>query len=86
MLYISGKTGIDITQKLNRDLNRLTEWFHENELVVNLSKGKTEALLFGTPQRVANGSSHFRVSVNDKEIKKTSSYKDLGVPNPEFVF
>ena len=44
-----------------------------------LNKGKTEALLFGTAKKVANGSSDFRPSVNDKEITKTASYKYLGI-------
>ena len=46
---------------------------------MNLNKGKTEALLFGTAKKVGNGSSDFRPSVNDKEITKTASYKYLGI-------
>ena len=47
---------------------------------MNLNKGKTEALLFGTAKKVANGSSDFRPSVNDKEMTKTASYMYLGIP------
>eukprot|EP00794_Sanderia_malayensis_P006706 gene6706-7468_t len=80
VLYVSGKTATDITEELNRDLSRLDKWFHENELIMNLNKGKTEAFLFGTAKEVTNGSSDFRPSVNDKEITKTASYKYLGIP------
>ena len=77
VLFVSGKTATDITEELNRDLSRLDKWFHENELIMNLNKGKTEALLFGTAKKVANGSSDFRPSVNDKEITKN---RKLQVP------
>ena len=79
MLFVSGKTATDITEELNRDLSRLDKWFHENELIMNLNKGKTEALLFGTAKKVANGSSDFRPRVNDKEITKTARYKYLRI-------
>ena len=29
-------------------MNRLPEWFTENELLLNLKPGKTELLVFGT--------------------------------------
>ena len=46
---------------------------------MNLNRRKNEDLLFGTTKKVANGSSDFKVSVNDREITKTSRYKYLGV-------
>ena len=79
VLYASGKTARDITEQLNSDLSRLEAWFHENELIINLNKGKTETLLFGTTKKVANGSSEFNVRINNEEITKTTSYSYLGV-------
>ena len=46
---------------------------------MNLSKGKTEALLFGTSKKVAKESARFEVNVNEREIRRTTSYKYLGV-------
>ena len=46
---------------------------------MNLSKGKTEALLFGTSKKVAKESAGFEVNVNGREIRRTTSYKYLGV-------
>ena len=77
VLYVSGKTATDITEKLNSNLCRLDVCFHESELVLNLNKGETEAVLFGTTKRVANESSDCRVNVND--VTKTTSYKYLRV-------
>ena len=79
VLYASGKTARDITEQLNSDLSKLEAWFHENELIINLNKGKTETLLFGTTKKVANGSSDFNVRINNEVITKTMSYSYLGV-------
>jgi hypothetical protein len=38
----------EINAKLTGDMNAIAEWLDENELILNLSKGKTEALIFGT--------------------------------------
>ena len=79
VLYVPGKSVNDIMEKLNSDFSKLDKWFAENELIMNLSKGKTEALLFGKSKTVAKESANFRVNVNDMEIQKASSYKYLGV-------
>ena len=73
------KDSNDINEKINSDLSRLDKWFAENELIMNLSKGKTEALLFGTSKKVAKESADFEVNMNDREIRRTMSYKYLGV-------
>ena len=38
----------EIQDNLTSDLNNLSNWFHDNELIINLKKGKTEARMFGT--------------------------------------
>ena len=80
VLYVSRKTTTDITEELNRDLSRLDKWLRENEHIMNFNKEKTEALLFGTANKIANCSSDFRPSVKDKEISKTASYTYFGIP------
>ena len=51
VLCVSGKSANDINEKLNSDLSKLDKWFAENEQIMNLSKGKTKALLFGTSKK-----------------------------------
>ena len=40
-----------IQRNLSEDINNLCHWFEENELIINLKKGKTETILFGTSKR-----------------------------------
>ena len=45
VLYVAGKTCDDIEEKLNSDLEKIANWFVQNNLVVNLKKTKTECVL-----------------------------------------
>ena len=53
ILYAHGKDLNMIENALSRDMSSLPAWFHENELILNLKEGKTEAVLFGTAKRLA---------------------------------
>ena len=57
-------------------MNRLPEWFTENELLLNLKPGKTELLVFGTNQRLAKIPKNI---YNRQVIIATTLYKYLGV-------
>ena len=57
----------------------MSEWLTTNELIKKLNKGKTETLLFGTPQKISKNVDHFSVSYNDTPVVKTSNYVYLGV-------
>ena len=48
VLYIAGNNIEIIESLLLVDLNLLAHWFKKNELIFNLKKGKTEAMIFGT--------------------------------------
>ena len=80
VLYVSAKSATEISNKLTDDLTTLSKWFDDNELIMNLKKGKTEALLFGTPQKVSKQFQDFDVYVNTTKISITKDYKYLGVP------
>ena len=77
VLYVSGKTATDRNEKLNSDLSKLDKWFSESKLIINLSKGKAEALLFGTSKRVAKESAYYRLHVNDRDIEDN---RELHIP------
>ena len=53
VLYVAYKDIQIINAKLSIDIDWLAHWLKGNELVLNLKKGKTESLLFGTSQRIA---------------------------------
>ena len=57
----------------------LSARFSENELILNLKKGKTEALLFGTAQRIRKCTEPLCTLHENGQINITSTYKYLGV-------
>ena len=70
----------EIGKKLSEDLNSLKSWFDSNELVINLKKGKTEAMLFGTSKWLNKlESKEMEINLHGVKINGTSSYKYLGV-------
>ena len=52
-MYSPGKDVESIEVKLTHDMNLIVEYFEENELIINLEKGKTEVMLFGPAQRLS---------------------------------
>ena len=40
-----------IQHNVNEDINSLASWFGDKELFINLLKGKTEVMLFGTAKK-----------------------------------
>ena len=68
-----------IQRNLSEDLNNLCHWFEENELIINLKKGKIETILFGTSKRINLQWNELNISVKGTCINNTFSYKYLGV-------
>ena len=80
VLFTSSKSVDDIERGLNKDINSVHKWLKENELILNLKKGKTESMLFGTGKRLSLlGGKQLKVYVDGKLINSTKSYKYLGV-------
>ena len=52
-------------------MNRLSEWFIENKLLLKLKPDKTELLLFGTNQRLAKVPKNLEVTYRHMKIKKS---------------
>ena len=48
LAFLPGKTHLEIEQDLNFDLVNISNYFYENELVINLKPGKAESMLFPT--------------------------------------
>jgi hypothetical protein len=52
----------------------------ENHLTLNLKKGKTEFLLFGSSKRLGKeSSSPINIKINGEHVNQTAQYKYLGV-------
>ena len=78
VIYLSSTTTLDIELKLNLDLVNLSQWLHQNKLVLNMKK--TEFMMFGTCKRlVRQKCDETDISLNGQAIKHTDTFKYLGV-------
>ena len=53
VIYVSDKDVKNTNSKVTKEMDAFAKWLDKNALVINLKKGKTESLLFGTSQRTA---------------------------------
>ena len=67
-----------IEQTLTSEMNNISRWLDKNRLIINLKKGKTESLLFGTAKRLCS-KDPMKVYVNEKLINAADGYRNLGV-------
>ena len=56
VIYFQAKTTSLIEDRLTKDFKSLADWLESMDLVCNMKKGKTEVMLFGTPQKIKNKS------------------------------
>ena len=69
-----------IESSLAEDIQSLSCWLKENELLINLNKGKTESVIFGTSQKISKLKSPvLEIQCNGTDITSTTTYKYLGV-------
>jgi hypothetical protein len=78
VIFVSGKSVSEIEKKLNIDLVSISNFFMENELVINLKKGKTESMLFGTAKRLSLNVKILELFYRFTPIQYTTTYKYLG--------
>ncbi|CAB4016872.1 Hypothetical predicted protein [Paramuricea clavata] len=80
VIYYSHKDIEVIEKKLQDDLASITSWLQQNQLIINMKKGKTESMLFGTGKRLStlNGR-QMNLECNASKVNFTSHYKYLGV-------
>ncbi|XP_057296299.1 uncharacterized protein LOC130625264 [Hydractinia symbiolongicarpus] len=68
-----------IETRLSSDMNCVLAWCLENELILNLGAGKTEAMLFGSKNNLSKQNSSLNVTYGYQTVRVTSTYKYLGV-------
>ena len=79
VIYVGDKGVKNINSKLTEEMDAIAKWFDKNALIINLKKGKTESLLFGTSQRIAKQNNELNVMYRGVKILHTSQYKYLGI-------
>ena len=75
VLYVAGNNIEIIESHLSDDLNLLVEWFKLNELILNLKKGQTEAMIFGTTKRLAMLNINLKVKYQHHTVNVITSYR-----------
>ena len=75
-IYYSHKSIKQIEVKLQANLTNITSWLEDNRLVINMKKGKTETMLFGTEKRLSNlNNQRIDIEYNGLKVNFTSCYK-----------
>ena len=77
VIYTSSKDQADLQEKLNRDFVNLATWFEKNKLIINMKKGKTECMIFGSRKKAPGKS--LNITYRNKSISYTDAYTYLGV-------
>ena len=54
VIYLACKDIIQLESKLTNEMECINKYLYENELVINLKKGKTETMLFTTAKSHSN--------------------------------
>lgn len=78
VIYIAGKNIQSIESALKKELESISRYFNNNQLVINMNIGKTEVMLFGTPKRIATQPRSLQVKYKNQLIHNTNSYTYLG--------
>ena len=63
-----------IESVLNKEMKKVGECCDVNKLILNLKRGKTESMLFGTKKRLKSHGRNLIVSFNDSKINFVNSY------------
>ena len=78
VIYLADKDVTEIAKLLNEDLEAISGYFYESELLMNLKKGKTESMLFGTSQRLSKLDTTLQLYYRGEKVYNTDTYKYLG--------
>ena len=78
VIYYASKNVQEIENILNSQMKIIGHYCEENELILNLKKGKTEAMLFGTQRRLKNCGKELCILFNGTKITFVDRYVYLG--------
>ena len=60
------------------DVDKISAYFHLNELVINLKNGKSEVIIFSSSQRLKNGENLLNVMYEGNKINFVTQYNYFG--------
>ena len=78
VIYYSGKSIMNIEEMLNHDISSISKYLKFNELIINLDKNKTEALLLETAKCLQVNLKRLELHYDQTKINVTESYTYLG--------
>ena len=78
VLLFADKNIQNIEDTLNMDMKSVGSYCDQNELLLNLKKGKTEVMLFGTSQRLKRHGRELNIVHNNTRINFVTEYVYLG--------
>jgi hypothetical protein len=79
VLYYGSKDIKEIESILNKETNAISQWLSNNNLIINLKKGKTEFMRYGSAQKLSKSTHQCTITVNQTKINQPDSYEYLGV-------
>ena len=78
IIFVSDTDFTVIESKLSSDMSTIDKWCQDNNLILNLNKGKTEAMMFGTSKSLSKYPP-MTIKYRHNNIEVTKTYKYLGV-------
>ncbi len=82
VIYYADKTCEKIEEKPNHDMAQISNWFVQNNLVMNLKRSKTECVLYGTHHKTSK-SRPMEIKVGGTKVVQSQVYEYLGVTMDE---
>ena len=79
VIFVPGKDIFIVESRLSADMQSMADWCTENELILNLKKGKTEVIIFGTSKNLSNQNDNVNIAYQFQNILVTTTYKYLGI-------
>ena len=78
VIFFADKNAKIIEDTLNMELHQIGRYCEQNELLLNLKKGKTEVMLFGSSQRLSRHGKTLNIMHNNTRINFVTEYVYLG--------
>ena len=78
VVYFANHNIQSIEDTLNEEVEMISTYLDESELVINLKKGKTEVMLFGTAKRISKTDKSLHIVYKNVPLFQTTTYEYLG--------
>jgi hypothetical protein len=79
VIYFSDKNASIIESTLNEEVNRFAICMRDNHLTLNLKKGKTDFVLYGTAKKLSKELHKINIRINGEKVNEATEYMYLGV-------